>query len=76
MKIYADKLPEEIHEDLKTVILRVKQNRLRAKTEDIKYLFAIYHEYLAPYDNQNVDCRACRAKVCGIFFSILNEWTE
>ena len=76
MEIYANKIPAEMVEDVKTVVNRVSKNRLRADRKDVEYLFKIYHEYLAPYDKQSIGCRACRAKVCGIFFQILNVWNK
>lgn len=75
MEIYAQKVPEEIKPDLIPIIKRVRCNRLGCSKKDIEYLFEIYHTYLAPFDKQNIDCKACRAKVCGIFFSILRIWT-
>lgn len=76
MNLHAEKIPEEIKEEVLRVVRRVEANKIRAEREDIKYLFDIYHEYISPYDKQNIDCRACRAKVCGIFFTILYEWTK
>jgi hypothetical protein len=76
MEIHANKIPEEEIEDVKKVVQRVQQNKFKADLADVKYLFKVYHKYIAPHDKQNVDCRACRSKVCGIFFSILRTWNK
>jgi hypothetical protein len=76
MEIYAQKVPEEVKSDLIAVIKRVEQNKIQANKKDIEYLFKIYHEFLAPFDKQNINCKACRAKVCGVFFSILRLWNK
>jgi hypothetical protein len=74
MEIYAQKIPEEMKADVLNVASRVQRSKISASLEDVKYLFKVYKEYLAPHDRQNIDCKACRAKVCGIFFSILRTW--
>lgn len=73
LEVYEKKIPLEIKAEVLEVTKRVQKNKLSANLNDIKFLFKIYLEYLAPHDKQNINCRACRAKVCGIFFSIFNN---
>jgi hypothetical protein len=74
LEIYAKKIPIELKAEVLETINRVERNKIRAARKDVKYLFEIYKQYLAPHDKQNIDCKACRAKVCGIFFSIARTW--
>lgn len=76
LEIYAKKIPIELKAEVLEVVSRIERNKTNAERQDIKYIFDVYHNYLAPHDSQNIDCRACRAKVCGIFFSILRTWKQ
>lgn len=76
LEIYSKKIPIELKNEVLKVAEKVQRNPTKANRKDVKYLFYIYHNYLAPQDSQNIDCRACRAKVCGIFFSIIRTWKQ
>jgi phage antirepressor YoqD-like protein len=52
MEIHANKIPEEEIEDVKKVVQRVQQNKFKADLADVKYLFKVYHKYIAPHDKQ------------------------
>ena len=72
--IYIKKIPEQLKPELIEIIKRVQLNKFRAPRTDVEYLFNFYKTYLAPHDRQDIECRACRAKVTGIFFQILRTW--
>lgn len=76
LEVYAIKVPIEYKEKVLKVTQRVELNKHSADIKDIKFLFKIYLEYLAPHDKQDIYCRACRSKVCGIFFSIVRTWNK
>lgn len=71
---YAIKIPVEKRAKVLKIALSVQANKYSPKKEELEYLFSIYNEYLSPYNEQRIDCSACRAKVCGIFFQIIKLW--